>query len=604
MGLTVFRFGRRILALVFVLTVASTLVGAAQFPIPGILNNAKDAAIRQALSEFGTSIGQQLPIVVRTGDAYPTASLSGSPFSPQAAPAGLASILRASRDGTVPLPPGDYEFTVDVFCMKSYAHSPSGHRYLVAPLHGAAADIFQALNSRIPSFSLNHFAVQVLSWDIQAGLSYSEMRAQQRAIVDQVIPDYKNRLAGDLYDNIRNQYEHVVGRVPGMPSFEDALGRLGPVGQDMVQLQMLRQQMLQPPKTPEELARELVPFASLIPSAAGGSGATPWSRYSDQVLVRFITSGNYATPGKYQVRVLPARGSLAAPDPADVPFSNIVNNPGDNGVQPLTQAPQPGNQQPQPQPTSSPPVSITSETVADIPFDRSRTTVGVGEQVVLTFSGASAHWSLSGGQGAIDPVGKSVTYRASITPATETITATDLATSQSATITFEVIAPQAVADEFIDGTLVHNHNEPDIGMGVFIYLQPDTVSFQFIDVKELEVPAKTTGVYSVLKGSGHGPNPVPLPIVEVDPGKGSKVAGSDEVYSGGEGAQAPFAPGSITFDIPYVYGALSKGAAGPFYSMGIVVQKCDLYEYGGEQLLHATKAGANAYSKVTDPTVP
>ncbi len=575
----------------------------AQFPFPNILNNAKDVAVRQALSQFGASIGAQMPIVVNASDAYPTTDLPGPPFSPGRIPNSLRAALRASTDGTVPLPPGDYAFTVGVFCMKSYAHSPSGHRYLVAPLRGAAADVFRALNSRLPSFSLDHHAVQVLSWNIQAGLAYSSMHPAQRAIVDRVIPDYKNRLADDVYQRIRGQYDAIVGRVPGMPSFEGALGRIGGAGQAVLQMQALRQQMMLPPQSYEQLARELVPFASLIPSEAGGAGATPWSRYSDRVLVRFVTSGNYATPGTYEVRVLPAhgvsRGDGADTGPSNVPFANIVNNPGNDGVQPLTQAPQGFNTSSNPEPTPTPPVSISSETVAQAPSNRARLTLGVAEQVVLTFSGANAHWSVTGGAGSVAPIGKHVTYRASITPATETITAVDTATSATATITFNVIAPTGVADEYITGTLIHDQNAPDIEMYVFTYFEPDTVSFENIDVKELDVGAIADGVYTPFNGKSHKANAVPIPMAGVVPGKGTKWQGSDDVGSGDPGTAPPFAPGSIVFNIPYVYGALSNGKNGPFYPFATVVQECKLDN--DRESLHATKAGAQANTKVSNP---
>lgn len=571
----------------------------AQFPIPNVFNAAKDAAVRQALSQFGQSIGAQLPIVVNKSDAYPTAALPGRPFAPGRAPNTLAGALRASADGTVALAPGDYEFTVGVFCMKSYAHSPSGHRYVVAPLHGAAADVFRALNSRVPSYALDHRAVQVLSWDIQAGLPYTAMQPAQRGIVDRVIPDFKNRLSGDVYERIRSQYDQTAGRVPGMPSFEGALGRLGAAGQAVVELQTLRQLMMQPPRTYEELAREVVPFASLIPSEAGGSGATPWSRYSDRVFVRFVTAGNYATPGTYQVRVLPPSGTMQGGGSAGVPFANIVNNPGNDGVQPLTQAVQGANNPMNPQPTPTPPVSISSQTVATTPSDRTRLTLGVGEEVILTFSGANAHWSIAGGAGSVDPIGKHVTYRASITPATETITATDTATSASATITFTVIAPTAVADEYITGSLIHDQNTPLIEMYVLVYFEPDTVSFQNIDVKELDAKAAATGVYSLFNGWSHNPNPVPAPMAGLVQGKGTQWKGSDHVGSGDPGGSPPFAPGSITFDIPYVYGALANGKNGPFYPFSTVVQQCKLDN--DRETLHALKAGAHAESKVSNP---
>ena len=127
-----------------VTVLANSNASVAQFPFPNPIGNAQDIAVRAALSEFGKTVGDQLPIVLSPSDAYPTADLPGAPFAPHAAPHVIAS-LRNSSDGTVALAPGDYAFSVDVFCMKASAHSPSGHRYLVAPLRGAAADIFRAL---------------------------------------------------------------------------------------------------------------------------------------------------------------------------------------------------------------------------------------------------------------------------------------------------------------------------------------------------------------------------------------------------------------------------------------------------------------------------
>ena len=570
----------------------------AQLP-GGIFGNPKDIAVRQALAEFGKSIGAQMPFVISTTDAYPTTALTGAPFAPGKVPSNLFSLLRNTSDGTVALPPGDYEFTVGVFCMKAHAHSPSAHRYLVAPLRGSAADVFRALNSRLPSFAIDHGAAQVLSWSIQAGLSYSEMRPAQRAIVDRVIPEFKGRLSGDVYEQIRGQYAQVVGRVPGMPSFEDAIGRLGAPGQLLLQMQTLRTELMQPPQTYEELARELVPVAALVPVSAGGGGETPWSRYSDRVLVRFVTSGNFATPGTYQVRVLLPSGSAGSdPDP-NVPFANVVNNPGSDSVQPLTQAPQ-GGGGPNPSPSATPSIEIISQTVAEVPENRERRVVGVGEDVVLTCTCANANWSVSGGAGTVEASGKSVIYSASITPATETITAVSTSPSGTAMATFTVIAPTGVLDEFVPGSIVHEHDRPDSGMKVHAYFQPDTVSFEFIDVLERDVPSVANGVYAMFNGEGHKPNPKALPMLEVVPGKGTEWLPVDNIYSGDPGTAAPFAPGSITFSIPYVYGLASRGQKGPFYPMTTVVQQSLLDK--DAVTLGSTKASAEVKTKVSNPT--
>jgi hypothetical protein len=112
----------------------------AQFGLLNPLDAARGIAIRSALSEFGQSINSQLPLVLSPSDAYPTEPLPGPPFSPSAGSPNVAAALRASKDGTIVLPPGDYAFSVEVFCMKAHAGSPYAQRYLVAPLQGSCAD--------------------------------------------------------------------------------------------------------------------------------------------------------------------------------------------------------------------------------------------------------------------------------------------------------------------------------------------------------------------------------------------------------------------------------------------------------------------------------
>ncbi len=136
-------------------------------------------------------------------------------------------------------------------------------------------------------------------------------------------------------------------------------------------------------------------------------------------------------------------------------------------------------------------------------------------------------------------------------------------------------------------------------MIVFVYFAPETVSFQYIDTKELDAAAVADGVYAMFNGESHHPNPLPLPMASLVPGKGWKMVGQDEVYSGDSGSAAPFAPGSITFDIPYVYGAAATGKKGPFYPITTVVQQCKLDK--DRESLEATKAGAKANSKVSNP---
>ena len=217
-----------------------------QLGLPNIFGNAQNLAVNRALSEFGKSLGLQLPIVVADGDAYPSVP-----------PANLLSKLRASKDGTVPLTAGDYSLGVNVFCMRISAHSPSAYRYLVAPLKGSAADIITALNERAPAMNIPHFPLQMLSWNIQGGLPYASMQPAQRAIVDRVIPEFRSRLAGDPLQSIRSKFD-AISMIPGMPNFDGAMARLGPLGQSVITMESVRQQMLEPPASVAQMVRSFV----------------------------------------------------------------------------------------------------------------------------------------------------------------------------------------------------------------------------------------------------------------------------------------------------------------------------------------------------------
>jgi hypothetical protein len=620
---------------------ASPLPALAQFGLGNLLNTGKDVAVQAALSAFGKSLGAQLPIVVDNGDAYPTVSAPpGLPFKPSASPA-IAQALRLSRDGTVALSPGDYEFPVDVFCMRVHAGSPSAYRYVVAPLHGSAADIVTALNARIPSYRIDHHVLQVLSWDIQAGMAYDGMGKDQRAAVDKIIPDFRGRLSGDVYERIHDQYTRVAQNVPGMPSFEDALSRLGTVGTSVLALQKIRQELANPPPTFDALARALVPS---LPGTGGAhpalasTSAVPWSRYSTRVYVRFVTAGNYSTPGTYQVRVLPeaatadrpgaasqvplftfaryaagtsdtARGvNVAAALASSVPFTNIVNNPGTDSVQPLTQAPQAGPAAPPPS-CSSP--LITSETVALTPENRSRTIVGVGEQVQLTFSCGQAIWSFQGSDGHLNTtLGSVIDYSAASTKATETITATG-EHDEKATITFDVIPPDGVLQKRDpENPLLHQQYTPSIGFWADTYIAPATVSFQFIQVREVDVCGTASGVFLPPNGkpSGHHPNPTPVPVGAESGALGSELPGHDGNYSGTPNNLSynriigswhdSFAPGFLMWEIPWVY-SLKTGSAE--HKFAVVEAKFTLG--ADRQTLTASKAGASSTDLVDNPSV-
>ncbi len=123
-----------------------------------------------------------------------------------------------------------------------------------------------------------------------------------------------------------------------------------------------------------------------------------------------------------------------------------------------------------PGPAPAPPETITSQTVALTPGARTRTTIGVGEEVKLTHAPGSAGWTTSVGPTPLSATnGDRVIFTAPDTaPAT---TQRITVTAGAATISFDVLAPTSVAQERVTGTGVkHTVNQPDSGIAALTFL--------------------------------------------------------------------------------------------------------------------------------------
>ena len=335
-------------------------------PIPGgsVEDLLKGAVADQAIKALGSTLTNEAPIESSSQATFPTVNqLPGKVFKPNAMPTTLIAQLHNATDGTVTLQPGDYQIPVNVFCMKVSAHSPAGHRYLLAPLKGKWADIIVALNARSAGTTIPHPQLQVLSWNLQAGMKYEELATEQRAIVDQLLPDYKPRLSRSFYEQIESTWSQLSGTVPGLPSMDSALGRLGDVGTAIVTLRQTRENLLRYGSNFEALSNVLVlPGQATMPSDGAN---TPWSQISPRVYARLMTKGTYADPGELQIRVtaeapvgrrdrrLLATTNLAglnlagldlAATPVKVPLAGLVGDPQDSSVQPLSMSPKPDDE--------------------------------------------------------------------------------------------------------------------------------------------------------------------------------------------------------------------------------------------------------------------
>jgi hypothetical protein len=211
---------------------------------------------------------------------------------------------------------------------------------------------------------------------------------------------------------------------------------------------------------------------------------------------------------------------------------------------------------------------IKSQTVQPKPGSRKRTTVGVGEEVDLTYTGGITLWTKTAGEfDTVLPTAK-VRWTAPDVPGSVTITA------GTATITFSVLAPARVFMQRV-GARQHEVNRPDTGVRMRPYLLPDNVNFYMVIYREMDVNAVATGVWACFmsppvghcgKGGGGAPCDDLHVSNKVVSGRGTETTDDDCAYSGDCLTAPPFPAGTISFDIPHQYRILGKTTYHPFAS--------------------------------------
>jgi len=243
-------------------------------------------------------------------------------------------------------------------------------------------------------------------------------------------------------------------------------------------------------------------------------------------------------------------------------------------------------------PSLPPPCEISSQTFATVPTDRSRTTIGVNEQVTVSSGGCTLSAS---GDGTWQGTGYTGTLTAGPTSGTVTVTASH-ADMTSASIVFTVIQPSGILYARVNG-IRHTQGRPDVGMQEDLYLQPDSVSFQGLYQKELDDTGSATGAWACFNGQGHNPNPNPASVGADIVGYGSKVSAVDSAYSGDCGYNAPFAASVNQDNIPDVYLTSPTEPSPPPFTT--VLQAANLNSSG---TLMMTKGAASASTTVGSPT--
>lgn len=202
--------------------------------------------------------------------------------------------------------------------------------------------------------------------------------------------------------------------------------------------------------------------------------------------------------------------------------------------------------------------TLTSQTDATFPADRSRQTIGVGERVRISCNRTGVKWIIHGEGTLTETTPSRATLvggekAGSVTVMAETIWGNGLGAC-TCSRTFTVVEPERIGMS-IHGHTAHKQGRPTCAFLTDVFVFPETVSFAGIQVRELDDPGVGTGFYKPLDGRYHrsgtttdgGPSPPHAVQAPASAGAASKMDGGDQVSSGDP--MGPPAEGYLTFRI-------------------------------------------------------
>jgi len=218
---------------------------------------------------------------------------------------------------------------------------------------------------------------------------------------------------------------------------------------------------------------------------------------------------------------------------------------------------------------------ITSQTVATSPADRARTTIGVGEEVGLTYSMGAATWARTGAGGTLSTnSGASTTFTAGDTAGAVTFTATG--GGCQATLTLTIVQPSGFTMKRQTGTnLGHTHGRPDCSWFGTMMIHPNNVNFYRLQTRELNSTIVLGGSYNIPSWVGlrhQGPDQSESAYFAMrghSDAEGTEVALADNIATGDPGAAStgaavPFTPGTHSFPIDWQWQVIGAAAVHNF----------------------------------------
>jgi hypothetical protein len=187
----------------------------------------------EVIRQLGQAIEVGAPLRLDQRTAFPPTTVPIDDFQPK-------KLEFTAETMNQPLEPGDYSIDVIGYCTKWSLHYPGrGLPYNLAYLQGRAAPAVSALLWRGTLKGIHPRRTNAMAWRIQGGVPISQWRPEEREFVHQLIPEYESDLEGDFLQQTRLVYDHAA-KLGKLPKYEAMLGRLGPVGESVLELQRAR----------------------------------------------------------------------------------------------------------------------------------------------------------------------------------------------------------------------------------------------------------------------------------------------------------------------------------------------------------------------------
>jgi hypothetical protein len=235
---------------------------------------------------------------------------------------------------------------------------------------------------------------------------------------------------------------------------------------------------------------------------------------------------------------------------------------------------------PTPKPPAPAPCTITTRTLLPAPDGtaNTRAVVGVGEEVEMTCSVPAVFAATAGTIRVVNP--SQIIWTAPDVPTPAVITATP-ASAPPCNVSMAVIKPTANL-QTVARALVYSRGLAGSGFVGNAVVQPLSVAFQALDIREEQVLSTATGYYDVVLHWNRKAHPQGSPI----PVAADNSAGQDTVGSVPPGTPPPFSDGRFHWPIPQSY----RVRGGPFRNYSTADHVQEMKDTTGEET--TSKEGA------------